>query len=600
MMLTTSRFCQFRQDRIFLHLFLVAAILISQSSPLLTPRAIAAPPAGPLQTIGDFLSLGANTARELQNAIQLATGEARAILEELNGNLNTLISTLSQTYRDNLYVTLDSLDAATHSKLLELKGMIDQINEQLQQDIMLASQEAQNVIRRASLEIRRATFELEQSVKNTIIVAGETGVYVVDRAVYDGILFASLILLGLGLLLFIWLLFSRRVPSGWARYAVIGFMAAYLALFGAMALVPPVRAYAMTFTGVGLQQRLEVVKPQPRILDTFPDTVIIGKTKELEIWGTTLFPENHSPSVKIAGTPVPVNASDDKRVVANVSGLNLPDGSRDVVLAYDGRDGPREVVKFFRLTPTPAPPDLIISNYTIDPPSPVARGNARATITVRNQGSGPVSKSFAVRWIPGSTILPKDTQVGNLGAGQSQTFTFDYSYLTPGRVDAVAIVDPLNFVTETSEGNNSLTRSFNVQPAPQRRARVGVTFTQITVHDDADPAAAGEIWLNFNISGQTGRWPESGTKSVNSGNTLTINKRFEVILTETESLSVYVNGTDEDNPGFPLFDDHDAMGSVNRPYNTGQEWGKGSHSERSTCPDGCYTIHYNIDVTFLP
>ncbi len=598
-MVAQLSFRRCKLETLLLHLFLVAAVLAGQMSPLFTPPAFAAPPAGPLQTIGDFLSLGANTARELQNAIQQASGETRAILEELNGNLNTLISTLSQTYRDNLYVTLDSLDAVTHSKLLELKGLMDEINEQLQQDIQLASQEAQNVIRRASVEIRRATFELEQSIKNTIIVAGETGVYVIDRAVYDGILFASLILLGLGLLLFIWLLFSRRAPSGWARYATIAFMAAYLALFGAMALIPPVRAFAMTFTGVGLEKRLEVVKPQPRILDTFPDTVILGKTKELEIWGTTLFPESHAPSVKISGTPVPVNASDDKRVVVNVSTLNVPDGSRDVVLAYDGRDGPREVVKFFRLTPTPAPPDLIITSYTVDPPSPIARGNTRATITVRNQGSGPVNKSFVLRWIPGTAISAKDRQVASLGAGESQTFTFDYSYLTPGRVDAVATIDPNDSVKETNEGNNSLTRSFNVQPAPQRRARVGVTFTQITVHDDADPAAGGEIWLNFNISGQTGRWPDSGTKGVNSGSTLNINKRFEVTLSEGESLTIYVNGTDEDNPGFPLFDDHDPLGTVNRSYNTGQEWGKGSHSERSTCPDGCYTIHYTIDVTWL-
>ncbi len=29
------------------------------------------------------------------------------------------------------------------------------------------------------------------------------------------------------------------------------------------------------------------------------------------------------------------------------------------------------------------------------------------------------------------------------------------------------------------------------------------------------------------------------------------------------------------------------------------EWGKGVHDEKSTCPYGCYTLHYRIDVIRL-
>ena len=124
---------------------------------------------------------------------------------------------MSQTYQDNLNVTINSLDAATRNKLLELQGLIDQVNQTLQQDIALASQAAKDVIRKASLEIRRATLELEQSLKNVIIVGGETAAYVVDRAIYDAILVIALVLLGVGLLVFILLLFLRRLPQGLAR-----------------------------------------------------------------------------------------------------------------------------------------------------------------------------------------------------------------------------------------------------------------------------------------------------------------------------------------------------------------------------------------------
>ena len=64
---------------------------------------------------------------------------------------------MSQTYQDNLNITINSLDAATRNKLLELQGLIDQVNQTLQQDIALVSQAAKDVIRQASLEVRRAS-----------------------------------------------------------------------------------------------------------------------------------------------------------------------------------------------------------------------------------------------------------------------------------------------------------------------------------------------------------------------------------------------------------------------------------------------------------
>ena len=48
---------------------------MSQLTPMLTPPAAAAPVAGVVQTVGDFLSLGANTIREIQKAIAVAGAE---------------------------------------------------------------------------------------------------------------------------------------------------------------------------------------------------------------------------------------------------------------------------------------------------------------------------------------------------------------------------------------------------------------------------------------------------------------------------------------------------------------------------------------------
>jgi hypothetical protein len=552
-----------------------------------------------LQTIGDFLSLGANTVREVQEAIQLASGEAKALLEQLEGQLNQLLATVSQTYQDNLNITIDSLDAATRNKLLELQTILDQVNQQLQEDIRLISDEAQETIRTASREIQTSIITLEQSLTNVIVVGGETAAFILDLAVFNAILIVSLVLLAIGLLVFVWLLFSKRFPGGLAGVLAFVFIIAYVGVFGALILVPTARTFVMTFTGIGLKQRLETVTDQPRVVAIIPESILLGETREVQVWGSSLLPDNQIPTVRIASSTVPVSASSSQQIVANVTSLSAPDGSTNLALEYPERDPITSVVRIIQPTPVPQPPDLVITSFSISPTSPVQRQNARATITIRNQG-GLEARNFTLQWKPFAAHPGESTLVSRLNPGQSQTFNFDHAYINTGAFDSVAVVDVFNSVAESNEGNNNQTRRVTVQPAPPRQARVTVTFTQITIHSDADPIAEGELFLDFNINGVTRRFPRSGTRSMTDGQTITLNETFTFTLTEGSStLNIFVNGTDEDSPGFPAFDDHDPMGTVTRTFNSGNQWGAGSHSVRSTCPDGCYTLHFNITTTFL-
>lgn len=574
--------------RRFSRLILVALILV-------TMLPFHPAQAGVLQTIGDFLSLGANTVREIQEAIQLVSGETRVILEQLEAELSEMLSIIEETYQDNLNVTLDSLDAVTRNKLLEVETVIGRVNEQLQEDIQLIGEEARAVISDATLQIRRTALELEESLQNVIIVGGETVLFVLDRAVSNAIIIIALVLLGIGLLIFVFLLFTHRLPSSRiAQVLGFAFMLAYVVLFGALILVPQVRVFVMTTTGIGLQQRLETITAVPRILAVLPETVIIGETSELEVWGSKLRLNGEPPTAKIAEQPVPISAASDDLLVLNVSTLESDTVSTNLVLEYPEQEPLTEVVRLFKPTPVPAPADLTITNLTISPASPVEEGNTQATVTVRNQG-GSDARNFTVRWRPLATHPGLSQSVALLRAGQSTTLTFNHAYVAPGAVDTVATVDIFNNVAESNEGNNDRTRSVTVQPKPPRRARVTVNFTRITIHDDAE-SGEGELILNFNVNGQTGRFPTSGTRGMNNGSEITINRAFEVTLEEGQDLVVFVNGTEEDGG---LTGGDDDMGFVRRTYVSSQNWNSGSHSERSNCPDGCYTIHYNISVAFL-
>ena len=203
---------------------------------------------------------------------------------------------------------------------MELQSLIEQVNATLQADITLVQQASKDIIHTASVEIRRDADALEQSLKNVIVVGGETAAYVVDRAIYDALLIIAVVLLGVGGLVFVWLLFTRR-PSGFGGALAYLFIAAYIGIFGALVIWPPARGYAMTYTGIGLQQRLAVVNT-PHIVELVPEQITLGQTQELQIWGSMLTPQGKTPTVTIGGQTVAVRAASDQQVVVDVHDLS--------------------------------------------------------------------------------------------------------------------------------------------------------------------------------------------------------------------------------------------------------------------------------------
>lgn len=579
-------------------LLLLVAVLTTQFTIALRP----AQALGPL-TIGGLIALSKFALDQIndiaQDAIAAAGEEVRRTLDQLKGDLQDLINTLEQTYQDNLFLTIDQLDSFTSNKLAQIQGLIENINEKIQSDIRLIGEETRSTITSAGLEIRRITADLEQRLTNLVIVATESVVFVLDKAVFNIILILSLVLLGVGLLIFIWLFFTRRLPEGSLRYVIFTLMGVYLVAFGALAFVPPVRAAVMDATGLGLEKRLDRVKEQrPEIVGVQPRRIVIGTVTSVSLFGVGLRPEGKTITAKIGARDVPITASTDKEVALNVAGLALADGVFDVVLLVDGVEGPRGVVEIENPPPPLQPADLVITGFSISPSSPVQRGSTTATITIRNNGET-TARNFDVHWKPFAQSQPIRAGVTTLPPGTTRAFSFNHSYALAGTFDSVAIVDPNGAVEETREDNNSVTlRNVVVRPAPPRQARVTVTITQIIIHDNSEPASTGEVRFNFNINGQTGRFPTSGTRSVSNGAVLNVNRSFSVTLTEGQDLAILITGIEEDNPGFPLFDDNDDMGTVDPRFTSGANWGSGSHSIRSRSPRN-YTVAFTITVQNL-
>ncbi|MCB9461937.1 MAG: hypothetical protein H6670_19965 [Anaerolineaceae bacterium] len=639
-----------------------------------------------LETIGDFLSLGANTVREIQEAITLASSEVANTLNTIDGTVRDLMDELEEKYQDNLNITIDSLDAATRNKLLEVESLMLSVNDILKDDVRFISNEAKNLLADAALQIRQLSDDIKSDLQDVIIVAGETGAFLIDKATENIITIASVVLLALGAIIFVWLLFrSSRGLTGFAAILAYVLVIAYIGFFGALLLVPQFRTFVISSTGIGLKERLEVVTEQPDIFTIRPTEIIVGETEEIDIWGSSLLPNGEQPTVTIGNRSFPFTATDD-RIVVDVSsiiaqgdadetpiarfgrirdvagemsditisrdlletiidtrtptldddtatiepmpifvdpgilqeiGIELqpdrgiigigivpdirdilsviPEGTAVLKLDYETFEDLTALVRVTVPPPPLSPPDLQISSFTINPSSPTEDDNAQARITIRNAGEQEAT-NFNVVWRPNSSVQPRTQNIGSLAGGASQTFTFNFAYPSSGIFTSVAEIDTLNRVAESNEGNNSSTRSVTVQAPAPRRVEVTVQFTSVAIHDDAE-TGEGELVLEFNVNGATARFPNSGTKGINSNKTYSFTRTLRVTLVEGQSLNVFVNGREEDS-GFNGADD--AMGTVNVTYSTGQNWGAGAHSNRSTCPDGCYTIFYNISVRDLP
>jgi hypothetical protein len=156
---------------------------------------------------------------------------------------------------------------------------------------------------------------------------------------------------------------------------------------------------------------------------------------------------------------------------------------------------------------------------------------------------------------------------------------------------ATPIISPTSTLIPTSTPEPSPTPS--PTPAPLQ-AQVTVTFNKVHVRSDADPTSAGEMLLELNVNGQTVRWPDTGTRTVNSGGDYAINKIVTVTVKEGDTLRVYVNGTEDDEPL-----DDDSMGTIDKIYTVARDWTGGDMTATSTCPDGCYMVYYKVGVVWI-
>ncbi|MCX9078356.1 MAG: SH3 domain-containing protein [Candidatus Methanoperedens sp.] len=112
-------------------------------------------------------------------------------------------------------------------------------------------------------------------------------------------------------------------------------------------------------------------------------------------------------------------------------------------------------------------PDLFVSEFSLDPATPVQGQPVNVRIGVYNQGTAAVSAtSFHIEWYPGENYpSPACTwDLDSMAASGGRILTCTYAGYPSwyASINTRVVVDTYNAVSESNEGNNGLTRTISV------------------------------------------------------------------------------------------------------------------------------------------
>ncbi len=170
--------------------------------------------------------------------------------------------------------------------------------------------------------------------------------------------------------------------------------------------------------------------------------------------------------------------------------------------------------------------------------------------------------------------------------------------------------DNLNMVTTTmvsapTRGLSVFDASSTPRRGRRRNTALTITLERITFANEEDNNATDDVALEFNVAGESFRWPNSGVKTVEDGKSYKLNKQFKATVMPGGSLTVEVrpaltdafqHGIDSGLLHSNALETSDSLpaGVIHDIYIESERWGKGSHISRSSGSGGVYSLVYSI------
>ncbi len=204
-------------------------------------------------------------------------------------------------------------------------------------------------------------------------------------------------------------------------------------------------------------------------------------------------------------------------------------------------------------------PDLIVTDITSSPASPLT-GNATVfSAVVKNQGTGATPAGTIIGasfFVDGTQVSWSDTTTASLAAGASVTLTANsgpsgtaYWTATTGTHTIMAYVDDVNRIAETDDNNNKFSKSLTVATSPMpdmvitgltitpASPTVGDTLSFSAVVKNQGNAAGAPGVLAIKVDGTTVYTSANTTTSLNAGATTTVTGTFSGLTVGSHTIT---------------------------------------------------------------
>ena len=395
----------YRDFTVVFNRFIILLLMVAMLSTLFVAPVRALSLRGFMNLADNFINELNCIANPLCGAIDELGEETRATIITASEEIQELIDLIDEVYKDNLDFTIDKLDTFTRNKIFEVEDLIKSLNSELQDTVKLISGELDGLIKTFNQELRTTINEMEESIKDVVAFTIAGVVYLIDRATLNIIVIVSLILLGVGLIVFATLLFRARKEQSRLRLVGMGLMVIHILFFGALVLSPDFRAQIIVSTQLGLRQAIEQDANIPEIQVLQPNPLNLADHDRLEVWGAYLLENGEAPEVRIDGQTLPLIEADNSILILDTTGLQFGNNvTSSVDLTYDDSSLDLRQV-------------IVINEFNAPPPQfPVSLSlkivNARFPSSLRNFFATPRITLFAGEESDSeSTFLSSETDV---------------------------------------------------------------------------------------------------------------------------------------------------------------------------------------------
>ncbi len=212
---------------------------------------------------------------------KVENGELQQEVADLvDGRLEVLAEILESTIQNNGGFLFDQANGTIDNVFMNISLLLDQIKQGVLDESLPA------LVSQLSSELQQNINLISSNLEDLVVLTFGNTFVLLDKATNSLILIISMVLLGIGIIIFVLLLFRKNRKLTGSRIAGFIFMIIFVLFFLGIIVYTPFRGYIIA--GLDFGEKYEGVELKPKITGVFPETFVIGKSDKIYLYGKHL------------------------------------------------------------------------------------------------------------------------------------------------------------------------------------------------------------------------------------------------------------------------------------------------------------------------